>query len=53
MQPGVDMLKMYRLSPTMYFRVAAAARRLEIPFGGHLFRERFQSVEDFEAPRRG
>jgi predicted amidohydrolase len=32
---GVDMLKMYGLTPEMYFSVAAAARRAGIPFGGH------------------
>jgi hypothetical protein len=32
---GVDMLKMYDLSKDMYFVVAAAARRVGIPFGGH------------------
>ncbi len=32
---GVDMLKMYGLAPEMYFAVAAAARRIGLPFGGH------------------
>ncbi len=36
---GADFLKMYDLSPRMYFVVAAAARRAGIAFGGHLTRE--------------
>jgi hypothetical protein len=32
---GVEMFKMYTLTPEMYFAVAAAVRRTGIPFGGH------------------
>lgn len=33
---GADMIKMYFLSRRMYFVIAAEARRLGVPFGGHL-----------------
>jgi hypothetical protein len=33
---GADMLKTYSLSKNMYFVIAAEARRIGIPFGGHL-----------------
>jgi hypothetical protein len=33
---GADMIKMYDLSRSMYFTVAAEARRIGIPFGGHV-----------------
>lgn len=33
---GADMLKMYALSPAMYFAIAAEARRVGLPFGGHV-----------------
>jgi hypothetical protein len=33
---GADMLKMYVLSRETYFLIAAAARRVGIPFGGHV-----------------
>ncbi len=34
---GADMIKMYHLSKSMYFVIAAEARRIGIPFGGHLW----------------
>jgi hypothetical protein len=33
---GSDMIKTYALGQTMYFVIAAEARRVEIPFGGHI-----------------
>jgi hypothetical protein len=33
---GADMIKTYILTPTMYFALAAEARRVGIPFGGHV-----------------
>jgi len=33
---GADMIKTYELERTMYFAIAAEARRVGIPFGGHL-----------------
>jgi len=33
---GADMLKMYNLSTWMYFVIAAEARKIGIPFGGHI-----------------
>jgi hypothetical protein len=32
---GVDMLKLYNVSPAMYLALAAEARRVGLPFGGH------------------
>lgn len=32
---GADMIKTYELSKAMYFAIAAEARRIGIPFGGH------------------
>lgn len=33
---GADMIKTYILTPAMYFALAAEARRVGIPFGGHV-----------------
>jgi hypothetical protein len=34
---GADMLKLYSLSPELYYALAAEARRVGLPFGGHSY----------------
>jgi hypothetical protein len=49
---GADMIKMYLLSRESYFRIAAVARGLHIPFGGHLM-GRGRGPSAFEASDSG
>jgi hypothetical protein len=43
---GADMLKMYDLSAKMYFVIAAEARRVDLPFGGHVYFTSAQEASD-------
>ncbi len=42
---GADLIKMYDLSKTMYFIIAREARRLGVPFGGHIHAQDLSALE--------
>ncbi len=50
---GADFIKTYNMSPEMYFEVAAAARHVGLPFGGHIREEQGPAFDGREASDSG